>query len=39
VGRFLGHLGHPHSILRGVEAIEGRGIQVKLIAQHQDQGT
>ncbi len=34
VGGFLRHLGHPHRILRGIEAVEAGGIEVKLIPQH-----
>ena len=38
VGRLLLHLGHPHRVARGVEAIEGRRVQVELVAQHEHQG-
>ena len=34
---FLGHLGHPDGIARGVEPVERRGVQVELVAQHDDQ--
>ena len=37
MGRFLGHLGHPHRVVRGVEAVERGGVQVELVAQHEDQ--
>ena len=37
VRRFLGHLGHPDRILRGVETVEGGGLQVELVAQHDHQ--
>ena len=37
MGGLLGHFGHPHGIQGGIKAIEGRRIQVELIAQHHDQ--
>ena len=33
----LGDLGHPHDIGRGVEPVEGCGVQIELVAQHDDQ--
>ncbi len=38
VGGLFGHLGHPHRVLRGVEAVEGGGVQIELVAQHEHQG-
>ncbi len=38
VGRLLRNLGHPHGVAIGVEAIEGRRVEVELVAQHDDQG-
>jgi len=35
-GLFHG-LGHPHPVLRGIEAVEGGGLPVELVAQHHDQ--
>ena len=35
--RFLGHLGHPHRVVCGVEAVERGSVQVELVAQHEDQ--
>jgi hypothetical protein len=37
VGRFLGHLGHPHGVAVGIETIEGRGVQIELVAEYQNQ--
>ncbi len=37
VRRLFGHLGHPHRVGAGVEAIEGGGLEVELVAQHQHQ--
>jgi hypothetical protein len=34
---FFGHLGHPHHILRGVEALQCAAVVVQLVAQHDDQ--
>jgi hypothetical protein len=37
VGGLLRHLGHPHRVLGGVEAVEGGRVQVELVAQHDHQ--
>ncbi len=37
MGGFLGHLGHPHRVVRGVEAIKGGRVQVELVAQNEHQ--
>ena len=37
MGRLLGHLGHPHGVDAPIEAVEGRRIEVELVAQHDDQ--
>ena len=37
VGRFFGHLGHPHRVSRGVEIIECGGVDVELVAEHDDE--
>ena len=34
LGGFVADLGHPKGVLLGVKAIEGRSVQVELIAQH-----
>ena len=34
--RFVGDLCHPHPVLRRVEAVEGAGIQIELIAQYEN---
>ncbi len=39
MGRLLGHFGHPHGVDARIETVEGRCIEVELIAQHDDQGT
>lgn len=33
----LGHLGHPHHILCGVDDVDGRRLQVQLVARHEHQ--
>jgi hypothetical protein len=37
VGRFLGHLGHPDRVARRIEIVEGRRVEVELIAQDDDE--
>jgi hypothetical protein len=36
VGRFLGHLGHPHAVPRGLEPVEGGAPLVELVTEHED---
>ncbi len=38
VGGLLVDLGHPHGVLRGVEAVEGCRIEVELVAKNDDEG-
>jgi proline dehydrogenase len=38
VGRLLDHFSHPHSVDARIEIVEGRRIEVELVAQHDDQG-
>ena len=38
VRRFLGHLGHPDRVARGIEAVERGGVEVELVAQHERPG-
>jgi hypothetical protein len=37
MGRLFRHLRHPHRILERIEAIEGRGVDVQLVTQHDDE--
>ena len=37
VGRLLGDLGHPDGIARWIEAFEGGGVAVELIAENDDE--
>lgn len=37
MGGLLVGFGHPHRILRRVEAIEGRGIRIELVAHYDDE--
>jgi hypothetical protein len=34
--RLAGDLGHPHGVAGGVEAVEGGGIRVELVAEDED---
>ncbi len=37
MGRFLHDLGHPHAVAGRVEIVEGRGVEIQLVAQHDDE--
>jgi hypothetical protein len=37
MGGFFGHLGHSHRILCGVDDVDGRRVQVQLVARHEHQ--
>ena len=34
---FVGDFGHPDGILGGIKAVEGRGVGVELVAEHEDE--
>ena len=37
VGGLLHHLGHPHRVAAGVKVVQGGGVEVELVAQHDHQ--
>jgi hypothetical protein len=35
--RLFGRLGHPHGVARGIETVEGRSVEIKLVAENDDE--